>query len=182
MNKFLEKTTRLGLPSALAAVFVAIFTPFFVNQAGALPDDKNQDIIVNANSSEVFLDEGKVIYRGLPQQPAVVTQGSRKISGLEIIVERSEGEIRRITVSGTPAHFQQQPEIDKGIIYAEGETILYEEDKQLLTVNESARLIQEGNTLSGYRIEYNFEAKTARAMSRNSEEQVNMVIPPQRQD
>jgi lipopolysaccharide export system protein LptA len=145
-----------------------------------LPEDADQEIFVDADSSEVYLNDGRVIYRGLPDNPAVITQGSLKIMGLEIIIERLNGEIRRISASGEPSHFQQQPAEDQGIVYANGRSIIFDNENQLLTVREGARFAQDGNTLSGHFIEYNLASRVARAESRDSEDRVNMQLVPRR--
>lgn len=143
----------------------------------ALPDDRDQEVVVDASSSELLLDQEMIIYRGEEDDPAVITQGSMRIAGLEIVIERRGGEPGKVTVKGNPAHFQQQPEKDKSLIHASGSTIIYDNDAQMVTVEGSARFIHEGNTLSSNYIEYDIDARRARAESREGEK-VNMVITP----
>src|SRR5690606_22643691 len=89
--------------------------------ARALPEDAAQQIDVDANSSEIDLDLGLVIYRGSNETPVRVSQGSMLITGTEIHMELRDGVLVRATAIGNPAHFQQQPEADKAIVYLSGQ-------------------------------------------------------------
>ncbi|MEX2365069.1 MAG: lipopolysaccharide transport periplasmic protein LptA, partial [Pseudohongiellaceae bacterium] len=118
-------------------------------------------------------------YYGEPGLPAELSQGSLKITGMEIEILRRDGEVDRIIARGAPATFEQQPAIDQAIVYANGFTLVYDNSAQLLTLDEEAELIQQDATVSGHRIEYDMAAKTVTGTSKNAEERMRMVIPPQ---
>ena len=146
----------------------------------ALPDDKEQRVDVSSDSSELFLDENKVIHYGTEENPVVINQGSMRIEGQEVTIINENGEPKTITAIGNPARFQQQPEVDKAIIYGKGDKIFFDNTIQFLTMNEDAELIQEGNILRGFHVEYDMVAQKARANSNgNEEDRVNMVIQPE---
>ena len=149
--------------------------------AFALPEDKDQEVVVIASlGGEVSLDEGITIFRGTEAEPAVITQGTMEITGLEITIEADGGDlskISRITAAGKPASFQQQPKLDQAIVYASGETIVYDDMAQLITINGSAELSQDRNILTGHLIEYEIDTKKARAESAENN-RVNMSITP----
>jgi lipopolysaccharide export system protein LptA len=170
-NALLRLAGRLAL--ALLFLPAAVF---------ALPEDKDQEVVVVASlGGEVSLDDGITTFRGTESQPAVITQGSMEISGLEITIEAEGGDlskISRITAAGKPASFQQQPKIDAAIVYAKGDTIVYDDVAQLITINGSAELSQDTNILTGHLIEYEIETKKARAQSGGSDDRVNMSITP----
>lgn len=146
--------------------------------AGALPDDREQPIDIDASSSETLLDEGLTIYYGSSEEPAVITQGSMRITGEEITVKRVDGAVAVVTVTGSPARFEQQPEIDEAVIHGSGRTVTYDRAAQLLSIEEDARLVQGGNTLAGYHVEYDMEAKRVNARSRDDGDRINMSIQP----
>ena len=147
----------------------------------ALPEDKDQEVVVIASlGGEVSLDEGITIFRGTLDEPAVITQGTMEIRGQEITIEAEGGDlskISRITAAGQPASFQQQPKLDQSIVYAKGETIVYDDLAQLITINGSAELSQDRNVLTGHMIEYQIDTKKARAESAG-DDRVNMSITP----
>jgi len=159
MNKLLNS---LLLPSLLIS-----------NISLALPGDLEQDMITTCPArSESFLDQGLEICRGTSDEPAQISQGSLKLSGLEFRIEREQGFIRMITATGSPATFQQQPELDKAIAYASGATIIFNNETQVIIIQGDAAFSQEGTIdTTAERIEYDIANRKLDAT------QMNMVIP-----
>jgi len=92
--------------------------------------------------------------------------------GLEIRIERVEGNISTITVSGSPAAFQQQPQIEQAIVYASGTSIILDNDNQMITIQGNAAFSQKGTIdTTAERIEYDIANRKLDAT------QMNMVIP-----
>lgn len=145
--------------------------------ARALPEDAAQQIDVDANSSEIDLDLGLVIYRGSNETPVRVSQGSMLITGTEIHMELRDGVLVRATAIGNPAHFQQQPEADKAIVYVSGQTLMFDNSAQLLTADVDAEFIQAGYTVKSNHIDYDIEAGRANAGGTDGE-RVQMTLPP----
>lgn len=167
------------VPRSVGRLVLALSGMFISTLLSALPEDATQPIVVESGSSEIYLGEGLIIHRGSPDKPARITQGSIKIEGTEIRIEQgSDGALRLLTASGTPARFQQQPEADQEIVYANGLTLSFDNDTQILTLAEEAEFIQAGNTLSGQLIEYDMNARRANASSSSTEDPVRMFIPP----
>lgn len=139
----------------------------------ALPEDINQDMITSCPArSESFLDQGLEICRGTSNEPAEINQGSLKLSGLEIRIEREQGNISTITVSGSPAAFQQQPEIEQAVVYASGSSITFNNENQMIIIQGSAAFSQEGTIdTAAERIEYDIANRKLDAT------QMNMIIP-----
>ncbi len=139
----------------------------------ALPDDLNQDMLTSCPArSESFLDQGLEICRGTADDPAEINQGSLKISGLEFRIEREQGNIIMITATGSPAAFQQQPEIDQAIVYTSGSSITFNNETQILIIQGNASFSQEGTIdTAAERIEYDIANRKLDAT------QMNMVIP-----
>jgi lipopolysaccharide export system protein LptA len=139
----------------------------------ALPGDLEQDMITTCPArSESFLDQGLEICRGTSDEPAQISQGSLKLSGLEFRIEREQGFIRMITATGSPATFQQQPEIDQAIAYASGSTIIFNNETQIIIIQGDAAFSQEGTIdTTAERIEYDIVNRKLDAT------QMNMVIP-----
>jgi lipopolysaccharide export system protein LptA len=146
---------------------------FLTSTIVALPDDLNQDMVTSCPArSESFLDQGLEICRGTADNPAEINQGSLKISGLEFRIEREQGFIRTITATGSPAAFQQQPEVDQAIVYANGTSITLDNETQLIIIQGEASFSQEGTIeTTAERIEYDIANRKLDAI------QMNMVIP-----
>lgn len=159
----------IKLTSLLGALMLSLLGSFVV----ALPDDLNQDMLTSCPArSESFLDRGLEICRGTETEPAVMSQGSLKLSGLEITIERDAGLIRKVTASGSPASFQQQPEINQAVVFANGTNIIFDNGAQLITIEGEATFSQAGtiNTTAEH-IEYDITNRKLDAT------QMNMVIP-----
>ncbi len=139
----------------------------------ALPGDLEQDMITSSPArSESFLDQGLEICRGTEDAPAEINQGSLKLSGLEFRIQREQGVIRSITATGSPASFQQQPEIDQEIVYANGSSIIFDNESQIIIIQGNASFSQQGTIeTTAERIEYDIANRKLDAT------QMNMVIP-----
>lgn len=151
----------------------------FATASLALPEDANEEISIIGGQSEMDLNLGLVTMSGTEEKPVVVTQGSLKVTGLKVIVERLEdGDIRKVTIKGKPARFQQQPAIDQEIVYASGHEIAFNNSEQLITIDIEAELIQDGNILTGCHIDYRLTTKKANAKPCDENGQLEVVIPP----
>lgn len=141
----------------------------------ALPDDLNQDLLTSCPArSESFLDQGLEICRGTADEPAEISQGSLRLSGVEITIERVQGVIKQVTATGSPASFQQQPELDQAIVFATGERITFNNGEQTITIEGGASFSQEGTIdTTAARIDYDITNRKLDAT------QMNMVIPGQ---
>lgn len=145
------------------------------NVSFSLPEDQNQQIDVVAASSEINLNDGLYIYRGTPAQ---ITQGSMQITGTEIRIESPGGVLKRVTATGAPARFQQQPEVDQAVIHASGHTLDYDNSKRMMNVDGEAEFNQNGTVINANHIDYNLDTREAKA----SGEGVRMSIPPRPTD
>lgn len=164
-------------PRACHALWLCLFPAL----AWGLPEDREQEFVIDFSRSETFLDRGLTLFYGTPAQPAVATQGSLRIEGQEIRVERDGEELLMITAFGNPARFQQQPAADQAVVHASGRSIVFDNRARFLTVDDEATLSQEGTgSLSGQHIEYELDAGKFSADNGNGEGQVQMRIPPSR--
>ena len=72
----------------------------------SLPEDEFQKLTASASRNDIDMANGIVIYYGTTENPAVITRGSMRISGLTITVEQANGELMKVTAEGNPARFQ----------------------------------------------------------------------------
>ena len=153
---------------------ILLFAALAASPLHALPEDAEQDMVISSDRSELFLDQGRVVHYGTAEVPAEISQGSLHVSGLELVIEQEEGELRRVIATGEPARFQQQPEADQAVVHASGRTIVFDNVSRRLVIEEEATLNQEGRgTTTGRRIEYEMDTRRISA-----EGGVQAVIPP----
>ncbi len=146
--------------------------------AFALPEDAQQEISADYSSIDVFMDQGLFVYTGSAEKPTCITQGTLKICGAEIRLERAEdGSLRKVTATGSPARFQQQPAADQELVHASGQTLVFDNVAQLVTADEDAEFSQAGNVLTHQHIEYNIATRRYSA-SGTTDEPGHMIIPP----
>jgi len=113
----LRKINILMLASLCLSTGVSVFS---------LESDKDQDIIYSALGRSTSRIEGDTRIVTL-EENVKVTQGTLVISGDNARFE-SEAEtssIRQITVSGSPARYRQQLDIDGDYVEGESESIFY---------------------------------------------------------
>ncbi len=117
----------------------------------ALSTDRDQDIMITADSAEMDDIKGVTIYRG----DVVADQGSIHITGHTMTVYNDDdGEAELIIMQGTPATYRQLP--DDSEIYDEAEALQmeYYPLKDYIILIDEAFVTQEGLRLRGNRIEY----------------------------
>jgi lipopolysaccharide export system protein LptA len=173
-HRYPERQTLPGVFMAHVALLAATALPL---AALALPEDATQEIVIEAGSSELYLDRGLLIYRGSAGTPARITQGTMVITGEEIRIERDgERSLKKVTATGKPARFQQQPALDQEVLHVSGETLSFDNVEQTLSVDVQAEFTQADTTLTGHHIDYDLESRSAATTGRSPEEQVRMTI------
>lgn len=152
----------------------------------ALPSDRDQEIDINANEAEMNKTDGYSIYQG----NVTFEQGTIKISGDQIEVITSDNEIVQIIASTNAnstvlAHFQQQPEIDAEIVYADAREIIYYAREERLQMIGQAKLQQTDDSFSGELLKYDVKKGTVsligkRGSETGKSERVHILLSPQK--
>lgn len=143
--------------------------------AQALPDDRAQPVHISADSA--VQESTTVTYRG----NVVVTQGSLRLDADQVVVHHATGKVQKIVATGKPAHFQQQPEVNGGIVKATAGTLIYYQGENRFELLQDALVERDGSSVKGNRIEYLPNTQTVRAQgSLNSQSgRVEMILPPE---
>jgi lipopolysaccharide export system protein LptA len=154
-----------------ATLFISLLL-MSANYSLALPDDKNQPINVSADKAQKNDKEGLTTYEG----DVVITQGSIRITGQKIRIYDTAGTVDRMVATGSPATFKQKPELNSEDMIAEGSSIEYEVNKELLVLLENALLKKEGNITNSNKIIY--DMKTAVVNAGDDTGRVIMTLKP----
>lgn len=154
-----------------AAVYSA---GLFIGSAHALPDDQQQPIHVTANSA--IQENNTVTYRG----NVVIVQGSVRIEADQVVIQHEKGKLQKATATGKPARFQQQPDVDGGLITGSATTLVYHNSDQRVELLQDALVDRDKSTVKSDRIEYLLPSKTVRADSspNNASGRVEMILQP----
>ncbi len=142
--------------------------------AVALPEDRQQPIHVTADSA--VQQNGTVTYTG----DVVITQGSLRITGDQVVVRHANGRVQRVDASGDLATFQQQPERGTELVQGEAATLIYYQTENRVELLNRARVERGGNIVAGNRIEYLVDSETVRAEGTHADQpgRVEMVLQP----
>lgn len=142
--------------------------------ASALPDDADKPINIRADSVEYDQNGNRIIYRGSVQ----VDQGTLRVTAETMTIDLQDGKkVLRIVAEDTPAHYQQQIEVDEEPVRAQALTIIYHTQDERVDLKGDANLEQEGSTLTGDLIVYDIVAGRVDA-SASREAPVTMVLQP----
>lgn len=143
-------------------------------QVLALPSDRNATITVEADRAQINEKTGITDYQG----SVIIKQGTMLIEAEQVTIHSTDGQANKIICIGEPAHYQQQPNPEDGLVNAYANTIKYFLDTENITLIKNASLEQQGSTLKGDHINYDLKAELVEARgSNNSQERVHMVIP-----
>ena len=143
----------------------------------ALPDDRDQPIEIEADAAKQDQNKGITTYTGNVK----MDQGSIHITADKVVIYSSEKKVNRIIATGSPAHFQQRPALNKEVIIARGNNLKYEVVKDKLTITENAQVEQDGSIVTGDIINYDIHLALVEAGSRDStNSRVKMILQPQK--
>lgn len=156
-----------ALPLALASL-----------SALALPEDREQPIHIQSDSATHDQRQGRTTYEGSVE----LTQGTLRILADRITIQTDgNNEVDWLEAEGSPAHFEQQPNIDEELLTARAELVRYSAGDRQVLLLRNAWLEQDGATMSGNRIDYDMELEIVKAQGETggAQPRIQMVIPPQ---
>lgn len=190
--KYIITDTRQPLAPAPALpflaprpIFVRIFALAFAlaialitATALALPNDRQQAISIESDRVQRNDKTGLTVYEGAVE----MTQGSINIKADKVTLHTVNKKLSKIICIGKPARYQQQPELDGGLVIARANTIEYHLDLEVIKLIKDASLDQEGSTLTGDIINYDLKAELIEARGDDTgKRRIQMVIPPNQQ-
>jgi lipopolysaccharide export system protein LptA len=141
-----------------------------------LPEDRELPIEVEADRAVRDERRGYTVYTGSVR----LTQGSLVIDADKLTIFHSTASAERVVALGAPARMRQRPAADEAMIRAEALRITYLAAEERVLLEDTARVEQDGATVSGERINYLIPEQLVRAdAAPDSEERVQVVIPAQ---
>jgi lipopolysaccharide export system protein LptA len=97
----------------------------------------------------------------------------------QAMLEVRNDRIARATVTGNPAHFQQQRADGLGMEQGQADQMIYDVKAGTVTLAGNARISQGRNEISGPAIVYNIRRESVEASSSGSSQRVHITITPQ---
>lgn len=150
----------------------------------ALPQDWQQQLVIESDTAEFDRKSGIVVYRGHVQ----LLQGSLKISADNILLIFNGDTLEQAVAEGNPALYEQQVNEGKPVTQAQAKRIEYLAAKRELRFRGEARLIQENNEFSGELIRYDVMSETVYATGSDTNssnedgtsKRIKVIIQPNR--
>jgi lipopolysaccharide export system protein LptA len=133
-----------------------IYIIFFIltNNLFALSSDKNQPINIEADSGSIDNIKRITIYSG----NVIITQGSTRINADKVTLTYTKNnEINDIIALGKPAKFRQQQDNKKGELRAKANRMNYDANKGILKLTQAAQVWQGEDTSAGELIIYDMQ-------------------------
>lgn len=139
----------------------------------ALSTDQEQPINIEADTADLDDNTGTSIYRG----NVIVTQGSIRLTGDVVTVFSPQHTLEKVKAEGNPATFKQRPDAKDQDMRARSLQMEYFVDTEKLILLKKANLWQEGDEISGNRIDYDIKADLGRA-TKGENERVRVILQP----
>ncbi|WP_101757608.1 lipopolysaccharide transport periplasmic protein LptA [Oceanicoccus sp. KOV_DT_Chl] len=144
----------------------------------ALPEDSGQPINIEADRASQTTKKNIELteYVGNVQ----IIQGSLKINGDHIIIRSENRQVISMEAKGNPVFFEQQSDPTKPPMKANASKLVYQLNKNLVVLSGNASINQNGNIVSGEKIEYNTSSEQVKARgSKKESTRVRMVLVPE---
>lgn len=140
----------------------------------ALESDKEQPILIEANSVELDDGRGVSTYTG----NVVVTQGSIQLNADKVTVTRRGANSYHLLAEGNPVRFAQETE-EKGVVNGNAQQAEYDSDSEILYLIGDASLKQGKDSFNSDRINYDQTKAIVRAgASAKGKQRVKVSIQP----
>ena len=162
----------------------------FAAVAAALSTDKELPLTITADAAELDDKAGRAVYRGNVR----IAQGTLSITGEMMVLERRDGEVYSVIITGEPATYRQQPDGGGDDVVAEARMLKIYPQENMVRLERDAKVSRQGRVFAGAVIEYNNKEDIIRAYGdgkgdsqsdgpatggSGSSDRVRIVLPPQ---
>jgi lipopolysaccharide export system protein LptA len=139
----------------------------------SMPQDREQPIQLEADRAELDQKSGVSIYEG----NVVITQGSMRLAADKATVFTDNGVFQRIEATGQPVRWRYKPADDKDELFGTSRRMEYDATKNIITMTNSAKVIQNKDVFTGDRIDYDLTADLVKARGEDGR-RIQITIQP----
>lgn len=152
----------------IAAIFLA---PVAVH---ALESDRQQPLLVNADSTDGTLGDGKAILRGNVE----IRQGSLLVKADIAEVEKVDGRVRSVELTGKPVLLQQDIE-NEGLVTATANAISYQVATGMVTLTGAADVKHPQYHISGELLTYDMNKQHFQGNGGDGSGRIRIELAPE---
>jgi lipopolysaccharide export system protein LptA len=140
----------------------------------ALQSDRQQPLEINADSTDGTLGDGRADLRG----NVLIRQGSLLITADLAEVEKVEGRVREVILTGTPVHLEQEIE-EQGLVEATANRIEYRVATGLVTLTGSADVKHPQYRVSGDVLKYDLNIQHFQGSGGQENGRIRIELDPE---
>jgi lipopolysaccharide export system protein LptA len=142
--------------------------------ANALQSDRQQPLEINADTSDGTLGDGRSELRGNVE----IRQGSLIIKADVAEVEKVEGRVREVILTGTPVHLEQEIE-QQGHVQATADRIEYRVATGLVTLTGGADVQHPQYRVSGDVLNYDLNLQHFQGSGEEDNGRIRIELDPE---
>lgn len=166
--------TRPDLPPRRLAQLLGLLMALIVSSAPALQNDRQQPLEINADSTNGSLGDGRAQLRG----NVLIRQGSLLIKADVAEVEKVEGRVREVILTGNPVHLEQEIE-QQGVVQATANRIEYRVATGLVTLMGSADVQHPQYRVSGDVLKYDLNEQHFQGSGEQDNGRIRIELDPE---
>ena len=166
--RVLEVTIAALILAMLLATLLAAPAVF------ALESDRQQPLLVNADSTDGTLGDGKAILRGNVE----IRQGTLLVKADVAEVEKADGRVRLVELTGKPVLLQQDIE-NEGLVTATANTISYQVATGMVTLTGAADVKHPQYHISGEMLVYDMNKQHFQGNGGDGNGRIRIELAPE---
>jgi lipopolysaccharide export system protein LptA len=159
---------------SVAPVFVLAGLLLITDSGFALESDRKQPLLVNADSSDGTLGDGKAVLRGNVE----IRQGTLLVKADQAEVEKAEGKVREVMLSGKPVLLQQEIE-NEGLVSATANNINYQVATGIVTLTGNADVDHPQYQISGEVLVYDMNLQHFQGSGGDNNGRIRIQLEPE---
>ena len=140
----------------------------------ALESDRKQALEINADATEGTLGDGIAVLYG----NVVIHQGSLLVKADVAEVEKVDGRVRSVVLTGKPVHLEQEIEAE-GLVQAEALKIEYEVATGIITLTGAATVIHPQYHVSGELLIYDMNLQHFQGNGGDGNGRIRIELDPE---
>lgn len=121
--------------------------------AQALRSDNEQPLDVEADAVRADDRRGMTVLTGRVK----LSQGTRQVAADSATLNHDGGDVERVELAGTPAHWREQLDDQRGMLDATAQRIDYDVNRAIVTLRGDVRIERQQGFVTGERIEMNLD-------------------------
>ena len=158
----------------LRVLFLIVTMLAFPVSVIALESDRQQPLLVDADSTDGTLGDGKSTLRGHVE----IRQGTLLVKAEQADVEKVEGRVREVLLTGNPVLLQQEIE-NQGLVSATALTISYQVATGIVTLTGEADVDHPQYQVSGETLVYDMNKQHFQGSGGDNKGRIRIQLEPE---